>query len=287
MSLQKHQLGYLEGAISAVVNTALFGLKIWVGNESGSVSIVADAWHTLSDTFTSLIVVFGFWMARRPRDSEHPFGHGRAEVIAAIVIGTLLAVVGFTFFMDSVNQLRDRTGAVFTGATILVFAISVLVKEGVAQFSLRAGRRLDAKSLIADGWHHRSDAIASALILVGALLGKGTWWIDGVLGIGVSALIIWAAYQVIRDATQPLMGESPDRDTIGKIRELVFESAPSVSDVHHVHLHRYGDHTEVIFHVTLPGDRLLSWAHGIADVVEERVRDELGMEATVHVDPAE
>ena len=287
MSLQKYQIGYLEGAISAVVNVVLFGLKIWVGTNAGSVSIVADAWHTLSDTFTSLIVVFGFWISRRPRDSAHPFGHGRAEVIAAIVIGTLLAVVGFTFIMDSIGQLRDRAGAVFSNSTIAVFAISVVVKEGVAQFSLRAGRRIGSKSLAADGWHHRSDAVASAVILIGAIFGRRLWWIDGILGIGVSALIIWVAYQVIRDATQPLMGESPDEDTISRIRQLVVSSAPAVSNVHHVHLHRYGDHTEIIFHLSLPGDRPLSWAHEIADVVEERIRDEMRMEATVHVDPAD
>ena len=166
MSLQKHQLGYVEGILSAVVNTALFLLKLWVGNRSGSISIVADAWHTLSDTATSLVVIFGFWMSTRPKDSKHPFGHGRSEVIAALVIGTLLAVVGFNFFRESLVELRGRTAAEFSRAAIVVFAVSVVVKEGVAQFSIRAGRRINSPSLAADGWHHRSDAIASGLILL-------------------------------------------------------------------------------------------------------------------------
>jgi cation diffusion facilitator family transporter len=285
MSLKNHQIGYVEGILSAVVNTALFGLKLWAGRESGSVSITADAWHTLSDTLTSLVVVFGFWIASKPRDSKHPFGHGRAEVIAAVVIGTLLAVVGFSFLKESFLQLRERTAAVFSVSAIIVVAVSVVVKEGVAQFSIRAGRRINSKSLVADGWHHRSDAISSGLILVGVLFGRRIWWIDGALGFGVSALILIAAVQIVRHSAGPLMGEAPDRQVVGQIRDIVARYAPAVTDIHHVHVHRYGGHTEVTLHATLSGDTTVASAHEIATLVEHHLRADLGMEATVHVEP--
>jgi cation diffusion facilitator family transporter len=181
MDIQKQQLGYIEGWLSTVLNTLLFGLKLWVGIRAGSVAMVADAWHTLSDTLTSIVVIFGFWIAGKPQDREHPFGHGRAEVIGAVVIGTLLAVVGFNFLVKSYHQLRNPQHVNFSLFSIVVFAISIVLKEALAQFSLWAGKKVKSQSLIADGWHHRSDAIASALIVIGALFGKTFWWIDGVL----------------------------------------------------------------------------------------------------------
>lgn len=98
--------------------------------QSKSISMIADLWHTISDTLTSLVVILGFWIFARPKDEEHPFGHRRAEVIAAIIIGTLLAVVGFNFILDSIKNLKDRVSANFSNVSILVFRISVLIKEG-------------------------------------------------------------------------------------------------------------------------------------------------------------
>jgi cation diffusion facilitator family transporter len=123
--------------------------------------MTADAWHTLSDTLTSVVVILGFWISSRLEDEEHPFGHGRAEVIATIIIATLLAVVGINFLKDSIQQLIVQRSASFSTVGLVVFAISVVIKEGLARFSIWAGKKTDSKSLIADGWHHRSDALAS------------------------------------------------------------------------------------------------------------------------------
>lgn len=199
--LSKKKLGYTEGVLSVIINTLLFGVKIWVGTAAASVAMTADAWHTLSDTLTSLVVILGFWISGRPKDEEHPFGHGRAEVIASVVIATLLAVVGVSFFRDAVHQLIVRKNANFTVVSLVVFAVSVVIKEGLARFSLWAGKKAESQSLVADGWHHRSDALASLLIVVGAIVGKYVWWIDGVLGIGVSVLILYAAYDIAKSAS--------------------------------------------------------------------------------------
>jgi cation diffusion facilitator family transporter len=112
--------------------------------------MTADAWHTLSDTLTSLVVILGFWISGRPKDEEHPFGHGRAKVIAAVVIATLLAVVGASFFRDSIRQLIERKNAAFSTLSLIIFSISVLVKEALARFSLWAGKKTQSQSLVAD-----------------------------------------------------------------------------------------------------------------------------------------
>lgn len=285
MNLEKRRLGYLEGILSVILNTVLFLFKLWVGLAAGSVAMIADAWHTLSDTLTSLVVILGFWISSKPGDREHPFGHGRAELVASVIIGTLLGVVGANFFKDSLSQLQHHQSAVFGTASIVVFSISVAFKEALAQFSIWAGRKTNSQALKADGWHHRSDALASALIIVGALLQKRFWWIDGALGIGVSILILYAAYGIIREASNSLMGEQPDAETTSRILALVKEEAPVATDVHHIHMHRYGDHIEATLHARMPQTMSIAEAHRIASLLETRIRDELGIEPTIHLEP--
>jgi cation diffusion facilitator family transporter len=285
--MKARTVGYLEGGVSAVGNTALFAVKLWAGIAFSSVAIVADAWHTLSDTFTSVVVIAGFWLAARPPDRRHPFGHGRAEGIAAIIVGTLLCVVGFSFAIESLSRLRNAEAANFAGAAIMVCLLSAIVKEAMAQFAFWSARRTGAQSLRAEAWHHRTDAISSIVIVAGALFGGDLWWIDGVMGLAVSALIIHAALDILKTSAGPLLGEAPAEQDEEAIREAVRSSVPEDIDLHHVHVHRYGDHVEVTLHIRLPSDTLLGDAHETATTVEEVIRLQTGMEATVHTEPAE
>ena len=287
MSVSKQRLGYLEGWLSIVLNTLLFGVKFWTGSRVGSVSMVADAWHTLSDTLTSVVVIVGFWIMARPADDRHPFGHARAENIAAIVIGVLLAVVGAFFGYESVQRLLARKAVSFSLLAILVFVASVLLKEGLAQFAFWAGKKAGSQAVVADGWHHRSDAIASALIVVGALLGGRLWWMDGALGIGVSLLIIWAAVEIVRVSSSVLLGEAPDSQMTRAVLEAVKKEYPQAADVHHLHLHRYGHNMELTLHIRLPKRMSVGQSHEISHRVEARLREDLKLEPTVHIEPAE
>jgi len=283
--LSKKKLGYTEGILSVIVNTLLFGMKIWVGIAAASVAMTADAWHTLSDTLTSLVVILGFWISSRPKDEEHPFGHGRAEVIASLVIATLLAVVGVSFFRDAVHQLIVRKNANFTVVSLVIFAVSSVIKEGLARFSLWAGKKTESQSLIADGWHHRSDALASLMIVVGAIVGKYVWWIDGVLGIGVSALILYAAYDIAKAASNALMGENAGPALSERIKRIASEASPELKDIHHIHMHRYGDHLEITLHARLSENTNILDAHNFSTKLEQELRKELNADTTVHIEP--
>ncbi len=282
-------LGYLEGILSVVLNTALFAVKYTVGTRSGSIAMIADSWHTLSDTLTSVVVILGFWFVGRKPDTRHPLGHGRAEAIATVVIAVLLGVVGVTFLAESVGRLRSREAASFSAAGFLVFAVSVLLKEGLAQFSIRAGRATKSQSLVADGWHHRSDAIASALIVAGMgaarLWGGRVWWIDGVMGIGVAALILYATVDIFRASASFLMGEAHEAQLEEAVRRIVKEASGAATHVHHFHVHSYGGHKEMTLHFRLPRATTLDECHRIASLVERTIRDSLGYEATAHVEP--
>ncbi len=275
--------GYIEGWLSVVINVFLFGFKYWAGIKSDSVAMIADAWHTMSDSFTSVIILVSFWIASRPADKHHPFGHGRAEAIGAIIIGTLLAIVGLTFFKESILRLQNYQAANFATLAIVVFGISVILKEALAQFSIWAGKKIHSQALLADGWHHRSDAIASGLIVIGAL--SGVWWIDGVMGIFVSVLILYATYEILKDAVSSLLGERPEPIIEDKIKNLVTNIAPAASCLHHLHMHRYGDHVELTLHIKLPYEMNLKEAHDLATRVEEAIRKGMKVEPTVHIEP--
>lgn len=277
--------GYLEGWVSVIINLIIFLAKLIVGRRIGSVAMVADAWHTLSDSLSSVLVLLGFWMAGRPADSRHHFGHGRAEAIGSTIIATLLAVVGFSFFRESVNRLLHHQPVVFSPLAIIVFLLSAVVKEGLAGFSFWLGKKIKSSSLIADAWHHRSDSIASALIVVGAFLGNRFWWMDGVLGIGVSGLILMATVSIFRSSINYLLGESPSPGFEATIRDAILQADARLEGVHHLHVHEYGEHREVTVHVRLPAEMNLDEAHHIASQVEKNLREQLKVESTIHVEP--
>jgi cation diffusion facilitator family transporter len=282
---EKHKIARRAGWISILVNVVLFGFKYWAGIASDSVAIIADAWHTLSDSITSIVVILGIWYSLKPADREHPFGHGRAEVLAAVIVGVLLVVIGFEFLTESLQKLRKGESAAYGTLAIAVTAASVVVKEALAQYARFAGKRADSKALKADAWHHRSDAISSLVILVGIFLNRAAWWIDGVLGIVVSFLIFLAAYDILRDTFSSLLGEKPDPQTVEQVTEICRQNLDKDAFPHHFHIHRYGDHAEMTLHVKFRKDITLEAAHNLASHVEGLIRDQLGIEATIHMEP--
>lgn len=276
----------LEGWLSLFGNILLFGLKFWVGIISGSVAIIADAWHTLSDSLTSIILLIAIRISKKPADEDHPFGHGRAEIIASLIIGVLLSVIAFNFLLDSIKRLSDHQSANFGTLVIVVTVISVIVKELLAQYALWAYKKSKLNSLKAEAWHHRSDAISSAIILIGILIGKSYWWLDSVLGIMVALLIFYASYEVIRDAISPLMGEKPDKNLQNKIKNLISRVTDVDVHFHHLHIHNYGNHAEITFHIKLPPHISLAEAHFITEKIESTIRKEINYEATIHMEPS-
>lgn len=278
-------LAYTEGWVSIVLNTLLFALKYWAGIVTGSVAIIADAWHTLSDSITSVVVIAGAKASSKPADKEHPFGHGRAELIASIIISVLLAVVAFNFLIESVNKLIRKQSASFGLLAIVVFLASAVLKEGLAIFSFWAGKKTNSGSLRADGWHHQSDAIASLVILVGIFLQDFFWWIDGVLGIIVALLILYTALDILLQGANPLLGEKPDKELKEKVMTIAQEIDSEIIHIHHMHIHRYGSHTELSFHIRLRGQIHLNRAHKIATRLEQAIKEKLGIESTIHMEP--
>lgn len=271
--------------LSIVLNILLFALKYWAGVVSNSVALIADAWHTLSDSISSLAVLVGLKYAQQPADLEHPYGHGRAELIASLVVGVLLAVVGFNFLAESVVHLRNRVAFSYGPVAIWVTLVSVVVKEIMARYSITTGKKLKLNSLKADGWHHRSDALSSLVILLAIFLGRNIWWMDSVLGMLVSFLIFYTTWVILKDTISSLLGEGMEKDMEKSITMWSGQVEPDLAlQPHHFRLHRYGNHTELTFHIRLPGELSLEKAHDIASRYETLVEQKLDVVVTIHVD---
>lgn len=274
-----------EGWLSIFGNVLLFGLKYWAGIVSGSVALIADAWHTLSDSVSSVIVLIGGKISRKPADDDHPFGHGRAEHIAAIIIGVLLAIIAFDFVLSSFEKFSSNETTNFGTIAWVVTIISIIVKEGMAQYAFFGFRKTNSRILKADGWHHRTDALSSIVILIGISISNFFWWTDAVLGFIVALMIGYASYEILSKEIKSLLGESPSNELLLSIRETAQKACKQPLHLHHIHIHSYGNHAELSCHIKLPPDMSLEEAHEICTKIETSIQKEFGFISTIHPEP--
>jgi cation diffusion facilitator family transporter len=274
-----------EGWVSIIGNMILFGLKYWAGVVTGSLALIADAWHTLSDTISSVIVLIAGKVSRKPADDDHPFGHGRAEHIAAIIIGVLLCIVAFDFIVGAIEKFSSKEKTIFGTIAWVVTIVSILSKEAMAQYAFWAARKTNSSILKADAWHHRSDALSSIVILIGMAVGNYFWWTDAALGFIVALMIGYAGYEILSKEITSLLGESPSNDLLLSIRETAQKSCDQPIHLHHIHIHNYGQHSEMSCHIKLPPKMPLEDAHEICTKIESAIEKKFGYISTIHPEP--
>ncbi len=279
------QIGFRITLASIAINFLLFGIKYYAGIQNDSIALIADAWHSLSDTITSAVIILGLWLASRPPDIEHPFGHGRSELIAAILVATILCVIAFEISLNSIERLNSGISVEYGPGAIGVLIISIISKEVLAIISIREGKIHDLESLKADGWHHRSDSISSAAILAGIFIGGNFVWLDGALGIFISVLLAWASVSILRSSVSSLLGKKASPEFYNQIIEVADATHPVVTDIHNIKLHAYGEHKEISFDMRLPNDMSVKKAHDIATIVEKEIYIRLKIRATAHIEP--
>lgn len=283
--MDSKKASYKEGMVSIVINFGLFFLKYWAGIASGSVALIADAWHTLSDSISSVIVIAGAKFSSKKADKNHPFGHGRLEYIASIFIGVLLGIIAYDLIKDSIIQFTIKESANFGTIAIIVTIVSIVLKEVLAQYAFYLGRITGNISIKADGWHHRTDALSSVIILVGIFFKDKYWWIDSVLGIIVSIMLFYASYTIIKEAIDKILGESPSSDLVEEIENIIEQMGLNDLRPHHFHIHNYVSQKELTFHIKLNGNMSISEGHVIASRIEKKILEELFIYATIHIDP--
>ena len=200
-------------------------------------------------------------------------------------IGFLLALIAYDFLRDSIIQLKAREAASFGTIAIVVTIISILVKEGLAQYAFYVGRKTGNLSVKADGWHHRTDALSSVVVLVGIFFSNRFWWIDSVLGIIIACMLFYAAYEIIKDAINKILGEEPSNELIENIKNIVKANYSEDLFPHHFHIHNYVNTQELTFHIKLEDKMDVLSAHDIATDIEKKIKTELNIMATIHIEP--
>lgn len=286
---QNLKIAKSEGYIAISGNACLGAFKLWVGYATGSLAVLADAWETLSDCLSSAVLLIGLKISEKPADDEHPFGHGRAELIASLAIAMMLAGVGFTFAKGGIEKIVARETLEFGWLALSAMIATIVIKEAMAQYAFWAARKTKINSLRADAYHHRSDTLSSAILLVGMiaakLCGDALWWMDGALSCVVGILLFKLAWVVLQGAASKLLGARVSRETEERVREICERvSGRDDLDLHHMHSHEYGTHTEITFHIRFDGDTPLREAHAVADKIEKTIFTELGIDATIHLE---
>ncbi len=277
--------GYWEGIVSVIVNCLLFALKFWAGIVTGSIALTADAWHTLSDSLSSIIVVIATKLSAKKPDSKHPFGYGRFELIAALFIAFLLGFIAFGFICDAIARFQIHQATKFGTLAIVVTAVSIITKELLAQYAFYLARKTENVSVKADGWHHRSDALSSIIVLIGILFAHEFWWIDSVLGIVISLMLFYATLKIAHEAIRKLLGEEPSPELIAEIEKSVSGKFGTNLQLHHFHIHNYVSHREITFHIKLDKNLSIAEGHHIATDIEEIVYKQFNIISTVHIEP--
>lgn len=279
--------GALEAWVSIVGNVVLFGIKLALGLLVNSVALVADALHTLSDTGTSIVLLVGFHVAKKPGDREHPFGHQRMEPIAALVVAVLLVVAAFELLRSSMGRVFAPTvEAGRIGVAVwLIVAGTVVAKECMARFARNLGRMSHSMALLADFWHHRSDALSTLVVLLAFVgLRLGWHWVDGVAGAAVAVVVGYSGYVIARDAISPLLGERPSVELLETIKSAA-RQVEGVQGVHDVIVHRYGQLNLVSLHIEVSANEPVQKLHALSEEVEAVIEKQLGGAAVVHIDP--
>lgn len=281
----RSRYGMVGGWISIWVNLVLFVVKLALGVVTGSVALVADAVHTLSDVATSVVIVFSFRMARKPADARHPFGHGRMEAVATLVVAIILIVVGLELGKGAIARFQHPRPFAASWLAMGLIALTIFFKEGLGRISREMGRMIDSSALEADFWHHRIDAISSILVLL-AFAGQrwGLSWLDGAMGLGVSVMIIWTGGVIVREGIDDILGRPPEPQWVEAVKNEALAFV-GVVDVHDLIVHHYGRETVMSIHVSM--DETLSFmeAHHLGTTVGHKIDKVFHTHTTVHLDP--
>ena len=274
--------GYQEAIVSIVVNFVLFVFKLLVGIYINSIALITDGVHSLSDVATSFVVLFGFKSAEKPPDKEHPFGHGRSEDIVSLVIAVLLIVVAVEFLITSAERFltpEEVKGSIFFFVLVI---FTIFAKEGLAQYAAHLSHKIDSHALLAEAWHHRSDALSSVAVALGVLAAKyDIYVVDSLAGIGVSIIIMYVGYSIAKSAVSSLLGEAPSEAFVEEIMQLAQQEG--VTSVHDVYVHDY--RTKKVISLNIKVKPMgLEEAHDIADSVEKKIAEKWGASVVVHID---
>lgn len=278
--------GILSSIVGIICNVLLFAGKLAVGAAVRSVSVMADAFNNLSDAASSVISFVGVKMAGKPADREHPFGHGRIEYIAALAVAFLVLQVGFTFFKNSIEKIRNPEALSFDLVSMLILLAAVCVKLWLGYFNRILGKRINSSVMQAAATDALGDVVTTLATIGSILFFHFTKInIDGFVGLLVSLVVMWAGIGIARDTLEPLIGQPVDPQLYKKISDFV-ESYDGILGSHDLIVHNYGPTRSLAsIHAEVPNDVDVEVSHEIIDRIERDAAKKLGLFLVIHMDP--
>ena len=278
--------GVLCGIVGICLNIVLFALKFFAGTISGSIAITADAFNNLSDAGASVVTLLGFKLAGKKPDPDHPFGHGRIEYLSGLAVSMVILLMGFELLRDSVDKILHPEAVEFSLLAVFILLASICGKCYMYLYNHAVGKKIDSAAMQATAMDSLSDCIATGAVLLSTLVGHWTnLQIDGWCGLVVSGLILFAGYNAAKDTIAPLLGQPPEQEFVDEIERTVM-AHPLVRGIHDLVVHDYGPGRVMItLHAEVPADHNIMDIHDEIDLIEVELREKLGCEATIHMDP--
>lgn len=280
--------GVFASIVGIFFNVLLFAVKLVVGMLLHSVSVRADAFNNLSDAGSSIISLVGVKMAGRPADRGHPFGHGRMEYIAALVVSFMIMEMGFSLLKESIVKIGTPDKLVFQVVSVLILCLSIGIKVWLGLFNRRLGQRIDSKVMMAVFTDSMADVLTTAATIFSIIFfGVTGINIDAFIGIGVALVVMWAGFGIARDSLDPLIGEAIDPQLYHKIKTFV-DSYDGILGSHDLIVHNYGPNRSMAtIHAEVPNNVDIEVSHEIIDRIERDSVKELGVFLVIHMDPIE
>lgn len=285
---------YKVTAVGSVVNIILTVFKFVAGIIGRSSAMVADAVHSLSDLLTDVIIFVFVRTASKPIDRTHEYGHGKFETLATMIVGTILIVVGIGIMAEGVKDciayFHGEIGQPPRWIALIAAVVSIVLKEAVFRYTLARGRKINSPVLIANAWHHRSDAFSSIATLVGVagsmFLGRKGMIFDPLAAILVSFYICKSGYEVVKPSADELLEKSLPAETEKEIRKIL-RSVDGIDSVHRLQTRRIGSQIAIEVHAEMDGRMTLNEAHQIATEAENRLKKQFGPKTHVgiHMEP--
>ena len=278
--------GILCGAVGIGLNILLFAGKFFAGTIAGSIAITADAFNNLSDAGSSFVTLLGFQLAGQKPDSDHPFGHGRIEYLSGLAVSMLIILMGFELAKSSLDKILHPAPVDSSCLVIVILCVSICVKLYMAFYNRSLGKKLNAPAMLATAADSLSDSIATTAVLIATLVGRFSGlMIDGWCGILVAAFILWSGFNAAKDTVNPLLGTPPTHEFVEQIKELVM-AHPAIIGIHDLIVHDYGPGRVMIsLHAEVSASGNVLDLHDEIDNVESELREKLGCEAVIHMDP--
>ena len=282
----REKSGKVAGAVGIATNLLLFAIKLAAGLVSGSVAVMADAVNNLTDSGSSIVMLVGFKLAGKPADEKHPFGHARIEYLAGVIVSFIVLFLGLELGRTSFEKIISPQPADFSALALVILVVSVLLKLWQCFFYRSVGKTIHSDTVFATSSDSRNDAIATTVVLLGALITRFTGVnLDGFLGLAVAVFIVVSGVKLIMETGNPLLGTAPDAALVRTIYEKIL-SYPGIFGIHDLTVHNYGEgKCFASVHCEVPAEEDILVSHDIIDNIERDFQRDMGIQLVIHLDP--